>query len=375
RSVVKLMDTLEITKKLITIPSFVDSSTNEKEVAQWLFDYLKQFSWLTVKKQKVQNGRSNIIARDKYPTRVLVCDHIDTVQVVSGWKTDPFQPTLVGKKLYGLGASDTKGNVASLLSAIKNVGPTQGLMLLLYIDEEYDFAGAKSFVAKYKGHMRPEIIASADGGSLEIGNTCRGLIETIFTVLGQAGHSSNPANGKNAILGSFQSLQKFQKELSKDSTFNLAWINGGQSKPGTPDLGREGNVISDTCQFGIEIRNADPDLSARTVVAKLTSLLNKKWLKVKDVKIRHDLGAWITNKKDLKAIRKVLGNPKFTPAKGRGYVDLQMFWEAFGKPTCFTFGAGENGVAHKTNEYINIDKLEKGEKYWTAFIAKFEEVR
>ncbi|MBI4029375.1 MAG: M20 family metallopeptidase [Candidatus Blackburnbacteria bacterium] len=373
------MDTLQLTQKLISIPSFVDQSNSEGKLGLWLFDYLNtQFPYLRVEKQQVSTGRFNIIAKDKFPTRVVICDHIDTVQVGNGWNTNPFDPVLKGNKLYGLGATDTKGNVASILSAVKAVGPTKGLMLVFYVDEEYDFAGAKKFVSKYKNNLSPEIIASGDGGSLEIGNACRGLIEVIFAVRGKAGHAGNPQSGNNAVSGAFEIYQEVQKWLTQFSakelglsTSNLPWITGGQSKPNSQELGREGNVIPDYCEFAIEVRNASTKLNAKKLVKHVVLSARKKNLKVEKVKIRHDLGAWITKPSDLAPVSKVFNLTKSGFTRSQGYVDLQMFWEAFGKPTCFTFGAGVGSVAHKPNEYIDIRNLEKGEKYWTAFIKEY----
>lgn len=43
--------------------------------------------------------------------------HIDTHSIEKGWSTDPFEPKIIGNKLYGLGTSDDKGGVAAMLVA------------------------------------------------------------------------------------------------------------------------------------------------------------------------------------------------------------------------------------------------------------------
>lgn len=43
--------------------------------------------------------------------------HIDTHLTEEGWDTDPYEPTIEGKRLYGLGAADDKGGVAAMLIA------------------------------------------------------------------------------------------------------------------------------------------------------------------------------------------------------------------------------------------------------------------
>ncbi len=60
--------------------------------------------------------------------------HIDTHSIEEGWSTDPFEPKLVGNKLYGLGTSDDKGGVAAMLIAAaalaKSGGPLPVVMSL-----------------------------------------------------------------------------------------------------------------------------------------------------------------------------------------------------------------------------------------------------
>jgi acetylornithine deacetylase/succinyl-diaminopimelate desuccinylase-like protein len=36
-----------------------------------------------------------------------------------------------------------------------------------------------------------------------------------------------------------------------------------------------------------------------------------------------------------------------------------MLWQTFGYPNCLTIGAGAQNTAHTSNEYIEIEKLEK----------------
>jgi len=219
------------------------------------------------------------------------------------------------------------------------------------------------------------VVASGDGGMLEIGNACRGLIEINFKVKGKSGHSAIPTSGNNAIVGSFQAFKKLEKYVSNfespdlgKSTINLAWISGGQSKPDTGVLGKEGNVIPDIADLVVEVRTSDAKLRAQDVINKFEQYLNEQDLALVSSSVRHDYGAWITDKEKLKQVCKLIENPQFTMAQNRGYVDLQMLWESFKKPVCFTFGAGEENTAHKPNEYVKIDKLETATNFWEKFV-------
>ena len=63
-----------------------------------------------------EKGRTNIIGyigRGKLD--LLIACHSDVVHAGSGWKTNPFVPVIKQDKLYGRGATDNKGPLASII--------------------------------------------------------------------------------------------------------------------------------------------------------------------------------------------------------------------------------------------------------------------
>ena len=135
------MSVEQITKKLIKIPSWVGSDSSEKEIGQFIFDYLKEISWLKVQKQMINGKRFNVLALGSDSPEILITGHLDTVRPTSAWKIDPFKPLAKKGRIYGLGSSDMKGGLATILSALKKVKSNKKIMLLFYCDEEYDFLG------------------------------------------------------------------------------------------------------------------------------------------------------------------------------------------------------------------------------------------
>src|SRR3990167_5662653 len=300
------MESEKILIDLISIPSYVGKDCSEKNLGEYIFQLLSSLPWLSVRKELVEKGRFNVIAKDTESPKLLIVDHMDTVQPQSGWKTDPFKATKIEDRIYGLGATDTKGNIANIISAIKYTGPTEGVMYLFYIDEEYDFKGIKRFVKEYKGKINPKIIASGDGGNFEIGCAYRGLIEINVKVKGKSGHSAIPTSGKNAIRASFSAIDKMEKEAEKirskvlgKNTFNLAWMNGGQLLQNTNSLGKEGNVIPNYAEFVLEVRTINTKVDAKYIVKSLNNNLIKEGLSIEEIRIRHDLGSWLTDKSEL----------------------------------------------------------------------------
>ena len=375
------MNVVKLTEKLISMPSFVNRKTDEKEIGRFIYGYLKQFKWLDVTKQPVINGRFNIIAKDKHPTRLLICGHIDTVQPTVNWKTNPISPVIKKDKIYGLGASDMKSGLAMMMSVLSKFKKTKSLMMLFYTDEEYDFTGMKDFLRQYKQKINPRIVVSLDGSELELQNACRGLIEINFKVQGKAGHAAKPLSGCNAINALTESVNKLNSWLSnKDqiknlsSTCNLAYIRGGQNqglKNNLLLLGKQGNIIPDYCEGIIDIRPADNKIGASLIIDFIKKSIKSSGCRLIEYRIRHNLRGWFTEKKSLNQIEKIIRKNnlkvKYKNANNSGYIDVQMINETF-NCSCCVFGAGEEKMAHKPNEFVQIKKLKKAEKILSEII-------
>ena len=377
------MNSVELTNKLISIPSWVDLKTNEIEVGQFVFNYLRRFKWLKVCKQSVIGDRFNVVARDNYPTRLLVIGHIDTVQPRSGWITNLVKPVTKDGKIYGLGATDMKGGIAAILSTLDGINSTRGLMFLFYIDEEYDFLGTKKFINEYQNKIKPKFIISLDGSDLSLGLGCRGLIEIRFVVAGKSGHAAKPDDGLNAIDWSFAAINNLKKYLKRFSskelgqtTINVAFFQGGlnlgRDKNGLI-FGKEGNNIADVAEFIVDIRPASSALDAQKIVGNVKRFFNSQGLKLVGKEIRHDLSPWLTKKSKIKKISAIIDQEiteKYSFPANAGFIDIQFFWNCFKVP-CLTFGPGSSAVAHKANEFIKINNLLNSEKILKKIIIKF----
>src|SRR5690606_21712788 len=120
----KLTPTATLLQKLVRIPS-VNPADNpgvenpgEEACARFISSYLKE-SGARATVEKVLPGRPNVlgvfpsVSRPKL--RILVAPHTDTVSVL-GMTIPPFSGNVSGGKLWGRGASDTKGPMAAMLS-------------------------------------------------------------------------------------------------------------------------------------------------------------------------------------------------------------------------------------------------------------------
>ena len=237
-------------------------------------------------------------------------------------------------------------------------------------------------------HWKPRYLISADGGDLKMGNACRGLIEIRFRVLGKSAHAAT-GRGNNSIDGVYKVAQGVKEFLVKNahremgvSSFNLAYIYGGKYLgEGTIvddkliKVGQEGNMVPEIAEAVIDIRPCSSVITLERVVEEMRAIGLKQRLKIEIVDRRHDLGAWFTDKSELlefeKIAQKVCGVKKieFNDFRNSGYLDLQMFWEATGKPTAFVFGAGSGKTEHADEENVEIESLVKTRDFFVEVLA------
>jgi len=299
------------------------------------------------------------------------------VQPREGWDTNLLEPTEVNKKIFGLGANDMKGSLATFITALVEQGVPDNFMFLIYIDEEYDFVGMKKFVQEYKNSITPKFVLSIDGGGPNIGYGCKGCIEITFEVEGKTGHAANPSSGVNAIRISNQVINKLEDKLNKlganelgKSTINLAYLCGGLNLEKNK-LGKEGNNIPNIAKFVIDIRT-NGNINAEGVVNFVENNIQRLGGKIKSTKTRHNLGFWKSDQKDLSWL-KALVKKKYSKNSFElpfGYIDTQMIWKDFNHVLCATFGAGPGGNQHSPNEWISTNGLTKTKKVYKEILKR-----
>jgi acetylornithine deacetylase/succinyl-diaminopimelate desuccinylase-like protein len=380
------IDVVELTKQLISIPSFVDRQHDETHLVEFLNNFFKEkLPSLTVEKQYVGSDteRANLVIKGKGTPKLFVLGHLDTVQPTDNWSTDPLEPVIQDGRLYGLGAADMKGSLAAFLCALLEVEATalDDLMVLLYIDEEYDFAGMKRFLKDQKlTQSPPELILSLDG-ALTLLSGCRGLIEFSARVTGRSGHSSNPKNGINAITGTVNAVQSLESGLAGysdeylgDSTVNIAYLRGGvvEHRNGHEEWLREGNVIPDVVDVTVELRTAHNDLDANRALMLFTNEVEERGLSLDQISVRHDLRLWPVsyNSRKVDLLEKCYEDVDMRLQKSdrtkSGFIDVQMIAEVVNSPTFVIGAGGEN--KHGANENVSVDDLIKATHLYKAIL-------
>lgn len=373
------MNSIEILKELIKIPSWVDSSTNESGIGMWIYKFLKENTKLKVRKQFLDKKRFNVIATKGIPN-LWLGGHMDTVEISNKQQTT-FK--IEKNKIFGRGSVDMKGGIAAILEAISSLEDVDNVGLFFYCDEEYFFAGMKRFLASFSG--KPKLTVIAEPTNLMISNAHRGLIDFRAVVKGKSCHASRPQEGTDAIQSAIFAAKETARILeskysSKDNgvtTFVVSQIKGGlqvgTNKNKEILYGKGTNIVSDTAEISVDIRTAVVGLKAGKIISLYEKCLKSLGAKLTNVDIKIDLGSLLTPKKKLAvlegAVFETVGKVGYIPSSQMGYGDGQMFFEKTGFPVVY-FGPGPTEMCHKENEFVDIDSLKKTVEVFKKLLQK-----
>lgn len=195
---------VELASKLISIPSVNDGSdyskNNEKAVQEYIKNYMEASGLETDIWTEDEAGlRPNVVGTIKgisEDRNLIINGHADVVPVnePEKWSSDAFSPVIREGKLFGRGASDMKGPLASYLFAAKALKAC-GVKLEgnLYVEtvcgeESNEGSTIGSASAVRRGYKAPFAIV-AEPTALEIHTTSSGFMLFELTIPGKAVHS------------------------------------------------------------------------------------------------------------------------------------------------------------------------------------------
>jgi acetylornithine deacetylase len=201
-----------------TNPDLVPGGAGEGQIAAYLVDLCTHLGLEVSLQDVVSPGRANVIARWRGSgggKSLLLTGHTDIVGT-AGMTIAPFEPTIQQGKLFGRGAVDMKGGLASILGAVralKEAGfqPAADLILAFVVDEEYASLGTQALVSEVSAQAA--ILVEPTG--MEVCIAHRGYAWLEITTHGRAEHGSLYDTGVDAIAQMGQVLQVMQ-QLERD---------------------------------------------------------------------------------------------------------------------------------------------------------------
>lgn len=222
-------------------------------------------------------GRANIVGYigNRSPTLLVAC-HLDVVPPGNGWDTDPFKSVVKNGRIYGRGANDNKGQMASMLVLAKflkdNESKLNGSFLLIgAADEEKGSDLGLKYLLDECGISADFAIIPDVAHNMKIIDVGeKGALFLNITSYGKQAHGSTPEKGINAIWNMVELLNqlkniKFQSlshELFSHPTLNLGTISGGAVH----------NVVPAKCEVKLDIRYL-PGETEKEIVGNINEII------------------------------------------------------------------------------------------------------
>jgi len=389
-------DVIDLTAALVKINSVWDpaAGTSEQPAAEHAARWAEKHG-LQVNLEPVASGRPNVIVTHAAGPgrRTLMFEgHTDVVTPgdVSAWTHDPFGAEIVGRRMFGRGTNDTKGNLAAMLvamAALKRSGvPLAGTVVGgVLCDEEDQMLGVRHFIDR--GHadaVTAAVICEPQDGM--ICTSQKGAVRARFQLAGKMCHGAMPLSGLNtapALAELIQGLHRLEStaasRLGRDD--HLGWPSFTPTViqapvGGVPQL----NVVPGEACILVDIRTL-PRQSHPAIVNDLKELARdverrsrmhyRDYDRLLGIARSCDLGidlAILTDRPCTRtapeepivqaaawATRTVTGSE---PVYGGvpGATDGTFLWALKHIPIV-TMGAGDRQVPHQRDEWVDLDQL------------------
>ncbi len=289
--------------------------------------FLESHTQARIVVQSINETKANLIAVFGNGEH-LINAHMDTVPPAGKWSVPIYEPTLRSARVYGLGACDTKGNIAALLAACRDSQP-RNLMLLFSFDEESGKveSGVTHFL-KSSLAQRIQTAIVCEPTENRIASRHPGYASFVARICRRAGHSS-VSGVENAITLAAGLITRLV-----NADFQVNKIQGGMA----------GNIAASECEFKISCRNyqswSENLTNIRTIAGQIPGLALKPWFK----------GPAFCNLSQCFI-------PNMEPIEVPFWSEAGLFQER-GIATLI-YGAGSIRQAHRADEWVNLQQLNK----------------
>ncbi len=334
-------------KTLISIPSHRDFIP--------ILEYLEErLPYIPFYRQEVPGKGYNLIYKK---SEILINTHVDTVPPMG--MRNPFEPKEIDGKIYGRGAADTKGLIASLIVALdmfKENFPDKEIpvSIAFTVDEEQNTALGSEYLLKEIDGIEYALVLEPTYGKLC--NKQMGTLEFSLLIEGDSFHASEFERGKNTIKKGCEIISKIEEKLKRP--VNVLQFKGGWNFYATP---KRAEVLAEVKLFENEditkiekkIKNLLKDYPEATYnLEDAENFLVFK--KGKLFKILEKAYKEALNEKPQEGIM-----PSWTDAANFAKKGIQ----------CVIFGFGKLYDCHTEREHISIDELERNVKVFYKLLS------
>ena len=388
---------INLASNLVKINSVWDpvAGTSEQATAELVAKWAESQGFELEINQVTPNRPNAVITWTAGPgQRTLMFEgHTDVVTPgdVSAWRHDPFGAEIVGRKMYGRGTNDTKGNLAAMLMAMASL-KRSGVELAGSItggalcDEEDQMLGVQDFIRR--GHadsVTGAIICEPQDGL--ICTSQKGALRVRYTITGRMSHGAMPLSGLNtapAVAKLIEGLHEMELKAI-DSTGcdeHLGWPSFTPTVIQAPIAGvPQLNVMPQKARILVDVRTV-PKQSHPDMRDELTALAAdvennvreqyKAYDRVLDVgrsydefkvevEFLTDRPCTLTDVTDPIVLAADWATRQVSPGEPvyagvPGATDGTYLWALKHIPIV-AMGAGQRDIAHQVDEWVDLNQL------------------
>jgi len=355
------LDAVELTRALIGFDT-INPPGNERPCAEHL-GHLLENAGFSNSYHEFEDRRTSLVARlggSSEAAPLCFTGHIDTVPLgAAPWTVDPFAGEISDGKLYGRGSTDMKSGVAAFVIAclqmIEELSNGPGVVLVITAGEETGCEGAYHMagLGNVLGEAGAIVVAEPTHNQPLIGH--KGAIWLTARTTGVTAHGSMPEQGDNAVYKAARAISKledFDFNIARDPvlgkpTLNVGTVHGGQNV----------NSVPDGAEVGIDIRTT-PGSDHDKIRSDLTRYLGEEVALEPFVNVGGVLtdagNAWVQDV--FNVMTDILGErPDANTAPY--FTDAAALTPAYGGVPTVILGPGETAMAHQTDEYCRVDRI------------------
>lgn len=282
--------------------------------------------------------------RDGQPV-ILLNSHHDTVKPAAGYTRDPFQPSIEGGKLYGLGSNDAGGALVSLISAFVELEnhPALACNLIVAATAEEEISGANGIAA-----LLPELgpIDAAVVGEptlLDLAIAERGLVVLDGETVGKSGHAARQ-EGINALYLAMEDVlairnHRFERasDLLGPTSATVTVINSGTQH----------NVVPDRCNYVVDLRVNEAYTNAEAV-EELRSVCQHTNLTPRSLRLQSS---------SIPADHPLVAAGRAVRPQSSSYGSPTLSDQALMAFPSLKLGPGDSARSHMADEYIFVEEI------------------
>lgn len=332
----------------------------------------------------------NILGRIGKGEHVIALDaHVDVVDVgnPANWSIDPFKGAEKDGIIYGRGACDMKGALASIVyggKLIKELGLEDNYTLYVVgsvQEEDCDGLCWQYIISEDK--IRPKVVVIAEPTNLGIYRGHRGRMEIEVRTKGISCHGSAPERGVNAVYKMapiIQDIEKLNERLTGEPFLGKGTVTISEVRSTSPSL----CAVADSSTIHLDRRLAATD-TMESAVSEIQELPSVKSAEAEVVVLDYAVPSWRGLTYPTKKYYPTWLLPENHSVLNAG---VRSFESLFGeKPQvgrwvfstngvavmgmhgipCIGFGPGNEIYAHMAAEQIPVEHLVKAMAWYAMF--------